>query len=395
MRILRRCLLLSIFAVASALAEDTNTSITINGVTYQDYRWGTVTPTTVSVFHRGGVATIPLEVLSPELQKRFGYRPVDAPAGRPATSGSKVKLKFVKVDSEETNSQDGYGENAVDGNPNTYWHTQWHGNSPGLPHEIIIELIPPSVIKGFTYLPRQDESDHGTIKDYEFYVSDDGKNFGQPVKKGTFEPGREEKVETFAPIKCRFIKLKAISEINGLPWTSAAEIGVIQSGENTDLMPATRIADYICTVADDFIVDVYHNGKIVPDDQRRLLFEIFGATAERIEVPVYKGDWFVFNVANDRLRWNGSYYFAAAGMTFPNAIAFQSKVGDRHWSYCDEVDRVSRFIADPRDHGNPVQSISTPWDQGNDRIKGVTSPAWSGDPVWGRSRLTWIKFVAE
>jgi len=148
---------------------------------------------------------------------------------------AKVKLKFVKVDSEETGSQDGYGENAVDGNPNTYWHTQWHGNSPGLPHEIIIELLPPSVIKGFTYLPRQDESDHGTIKDYELYVSDDGRNFGQPVEKGAFEPGKGAKIETFEPIKCRFIKLKAISEINGLPWTSAAEIRVIQSGEDASV----------------------------------------------------------------------------------------------------------------------------------------------------------------
>jgi len=142
-----------------------------------------------------------------------------------------LKLKVVKVDSEETNGEDGYAANAVDGNPNTYWHTQWHDNSPRLPHEIIIELIPPSVIKGFTYLPRQDESDHGTIKDYEFYVSNAGTNFGQPVKTGTFGPGKEEKMETFKPVKCRFIKLKAISEINGLPWTSAAEIGVIQSGE--------------------------------------------------------------------------------------------------------------------------------------------------------------------
>ena len=148
---------------------------------------------------------------------------------------AKVTLKVVKVDSEETNRHDGYGENAVDGNPNTYWHTQWTSTGPGLPHEIIIELLPPSVIKGFTYLPRQDESDHGTIKDYEFYVSDDGRNFGQPVKKGAFEPGKGEKIETFEPIKCRFIKLKAISEINGLPWTSAAEIRVIQSGEDASV----------------------------------------------------------------------------------------------------------------------------------------------------------------
>jgi hypothetical protein len=153
-----------------------------------------------------------------------------------AAAEAKVILKVASVDSEETDGQDGRGENAVDGNPNTYWHTQWQGNSPGLPHEIIIELLPPAVIKGFTYLPRQDESDHGTIKDYEFYVSDDGRHFGQPVKKGAFAPGKGEQIETFEPIKCRFIKLRAISEINGLPWTSAAEIRVIQNGEDVSVI---------------------------------------------------------------------------------------------------------------------------------------------------------------
>jgi hypothetical protein len=155
-----------------------------------------------------------------------------------------------------------------------------------------------------------------------------------------------------------------------------------------------KIADYITTVADDFIVNVYQNGKVIPDDKRNLLFEKFGATAERIEVPVHKGDWFVFNIANNRLRWNGSYYFAAAGMIGSN-IVFQSKVGDKRWSYCDDADLVSRFISDPHNRGVPVLPISTPWDQGDESMRKVTSPSWSGDPVWGRSRLTWIKFVAE
>jgi phospholipase C len=144
----------------------------------------------------------------------------------------RVVLEFVKADSEETSGEDGYGANAVDDDPGTIWHTKWLNGSPGLPHEIIIELLPPSTIEGFTYLPRQDESDHGTIKDYEFYVSNDGKDFGRPVKKGSFEPGKEKKTETFEPIKCRFIKLRAISEINGLPYTSAAEIGVVPSSED-------------------------------------------------------------------------------------------------------------------------------------------------------------------
>jgi len=157
--------------------------------------------------------------------------PSAAPAttSTPSAASAKIALKVVKVDSEETAGEDGKGANAVDGDPNTIWHTQWQDASPECPHEIVIELTPPSTIKGFTYLPRQDDVENGTIKDYEFYVSDDGQDFGQPVSKGTFESGKEKRTVTFPAKKCRFVKLKALSEINGGAWTSAAEIGVVSN----------------------------------------------------------------------------------------------------------------------------------------------------------------------
>ena len=142
-------------------------------------------------------------------------------------TANKPALKFVKADSEETAGEDGKGANAVDGDTNTIWHTQYTDDTPTCPHEIVIELVTPTTIKGFTYLPRQDDSENGTIKDYEFYVSDDGKDFGQPVSKGTFENSKDLKTATFAPKSARFIKLKALSEVNDAAWTSAAEIGVV------------------------------------------------------------------------------------------------------------------------------------------------------------------------
>jgi len=147
------------------------------------------------------------------------------------SSNKKISLKVVKVDSEETAGEDGKGANAVDGDKETIWHTQWQDATPHLPHEIIIELNPPSSIKGFTYLPRQDEETHGDIKDYEFYVGNDGKDFGEPVKKGTFDEGKNKKTATFDAKSCRFVKLKALSEVAGEDWTSAAEITVIPAGD--------------------------------------------------------------------------------------------------------------------------------------------------------------------
>lgn len=144
-----------------------------------------------------------------------------------STSTNKIKLTVVRVDSEEIDGENGRGTNAVDGNPETFWHTQWQDANPECPHEIVIKLEKPATIKGFTYLPRQDEEVNGTIKDYEFYVSDDGKDFGKPVKKGEFAASKDKKTVTFDPVKCGFIKLRALSEINDAAWTSAAEIGVV------------------------------------------------------------------------------------------------------------------------------------------------------------------------
>jgi phospholipase C len=151
----------------------------------------------------------------------------DNAANAKAVTASQVALTVVKVDSEETAGEDGKGANAVDGDPNTFWHTQWQDANPECPHEIIIKLTPPATIQGFTYLPRQDDSENGTIRDYEFYVSNDGVDFGQPVQKGSFENSKARKTVTFEPMQCQYIKLKALSEVNGEAWTSAAEIGVI------------------------------------------------------------------------------------------------------------------------------------------------------------------------
>ena len=150
------------------------------------------------------------------------------PATAAVASACKSALKVVRVDSEETGGENGRGANAVDGDPNTLWHTQWQDASPECPHEIVIELTPPAPIQGFTYLPRQDESDHGAIKGYEFFTSNDGDDFGRPVAQGEFAEGKDLKTVMFTPKTCRFIKLKALSEINGEAWTTAAEIGVVQ-----------------------------------------------------------------------------------------------------------------------------------------------------------------------
>src|SRR5262245_6570976 len=64
-------------------------------------------------------------------------------------------------------------------------------------------------------------------------------------------------------------------------------------------------AKWLHVCADDFVVEMWKNGRPVPTEKRSLVHEIYGATVERIDLPLVVGDWLVFNVVHNRLRWGG------------------------------------------------------------------------------------------
>jgi hypothetical protein len=156
------------------------------------------------------------------------------------------------------------------------------------------------------------------------------------------------------------------------------------------------IARTLVVVADDFVVDLYHDGMKVPDAKRTLVEEIHGATVERVDLEVREGDWVVFNVVNNRLRWGGALYFAVAGLEAGERGADSGFVStnDLRWSCCDDPLMVPRFLAD-REYlsDRVVQVIENRWPLGDERMAGLV-PGWGGQPIWGDSRNTWIKFRA-
>lgn len=131
------------------------------------------------------------------------------------------------VDSEETARVDRTAENASDGDPSTFWHTAWSSNVTSYPHEIQVDLGASYSINGIRYLPRQDGKENGTIAKYSVYASNDGKTWGNAVAQGTFAKDSTEKEVTFAATTARFVRFVALSEINGGPWTSMAELNII------------------------------------------------------------------------------------------------------------------------------------------------------------------------
>ncbi len=144
----------------------------------------------------------------------------------------KSKWKVVSFSSENTQGEDERAVLAIDDNPATFWHTQWNGAQPGHPHHLAVDMDEQAEISGFTYLPRQDgRQGAGVIAEYEFYLSRDGKDWGQPVARGNFEnidrdpSGRV--VLLPKPAAGRYFKIVSLSAPGSQPYAGAAEIGAL------------------------------------------------------------------------------------------------------------------------------------------------------------------------
>ena len=136
-----------------------------------------------------------------------------------------IQVEVVSASSEEAGS--GSASNLVDGNINTIWHTMYSVTVSKHPHWVDLDAGEVKDIRGFTYLPRQDGS-NGAVKDYTIHISMDAEEWGDPVHKGAFRRGNNEKKVMFdRPVKGRYIRFTALSEQNGQDFASGAEISVI------------------------------------------------------------------------------------------------------------------------------------------------------------------------
>jgi len=148
-------------------------------------------------------ATLKAIAVDPESKQKSGVTSIDFDI-------PKTKWKAIgKITDQEKI------ETIIDGDENTAWST-----SGDKPVDFIIDLGEEVNCKGFKYLPDQRRGDPGIIFNYEFYLSKDGKNWGNPVSAGEFSNIQNSpvwQVREFNSVKCRFVKLRALSpaEENG------------------------------------------------------------------------------------------------------------------------------------------------------------------------------------
>ena len=136
-----------------------------------------------------------------------------------------VPLEVVYASSQEP--REGDAAHLTDGETSTIWHTMYSVTLAKFPHWVDFDAASVKNMKGFTYTPRMDSS-NGYVKDYEIYVSMDGKEWGEPVMKGSFErTGEAHKVMFDKPVKARYIRFRALNEQRGNDYASGSEFGLL------------------------------------------------------------------------------------------------------------------------------------------------------------------------
>lgn len=191
-------------------------------------------------------------------------------------------ISVYYFDSEHTTHENTAATNVIDGDPNTFWHTEWATNYQ-FPHEIVLSADTVYLFSGLIYLPRQ-SGVNGRIDEYEVYVSMDGETWDTiPVASGNWEAGAAEKVVYFdEPVYGQYVKLRTLSELNGNTYASVAELTLLYSDEKIDISTAEITTNTDLTYTGNLIkpipIVVFENDTLIEKiDYTVLYFPFYGA----------------------------------------------------------------------------------------------------------------------
>jgi beta-galactosidase len=135
----------------------------------------------------------------------------------------KYAVKYVS--SQEQGVAD--GDFAIDGDPGTMWHSEYNKTVTKHPHVIEIDLGKDRLFSGITYMPRQDGNSNGRVAKYSVETSADGTNW-TPQAQGVFPDSDEiQSVNFKEPVKARYFRFSALSEVHGQDYASVAELDII------------------------------------------------------------------------------------------------------------------------------------------------------------------------
>ena len=114
--------------------------------------------------------------------------------------------------------------NAIDGDPDTFWHTRWGAIAPSHPHELVVEFKESKRLQGVRLKARSGNA-NGRLAEVSLFVSDHNGNWGKPVvDHAKLASSDDWQVLDFPPVEARFLRLVTHGEVAGQGSASLAEL---------------------------------------------------------------------------------------------------------------------------------------------------------------------------
>jgi alpha-L-fucosidase len=180
----------------------------------------------------GGVITAQVFPLTPEKN--------DSIAGNTVTrvEFGLAKAKWKVIDCDSQDGEEGGPQKAIDDDPSTFWHTRYRDKIDPMPHHIAVDLGEEVTIRGFIYLPRQDQWDGGIFLRAKFEVSQDGKTWKIAADNVGFDnivnSRLQQVVKLPTPMTARYFRLTTLRTANDSNFASAADISVLVQKDSKD-----------------------------------------------------------------------------------------------------------------------------------------------------------------
>ena len=152
----------------------------------------------------------------------------------PLPAAGKGSWSIVDFSTEEAGGEgpvNGYATAAIDGDPLTFWHTNWSGSGSSYPHHLTIDLGEEKNIAGFEIFTRNGDSRGATA--HEFWVSSDNVTFTQVATLGeALDPIDGSLVHVDPITTARYVKYVAAAGPEN--FTFLGELNVIEKLDNSD-----------------------------------------------------------------------------------------------------------------------------------------------------------------
>lgn len=204
----------------------------------------------------------------------------------------KTGWTVISKSSEETIGEgtNGRAQQIIDGDPATYWHSQWKNNKAQLPHTIVVDMLKELPIGGFQI--RQSKSGNYTryIKAYDMYLSTDNNAWTKVYSDNDTPDAETFRVVLDSAVTARYFKI-VVRESRAAegPFVRINEIDMAGAGVITNIHTVGTVGATISV-----------NGRTLsvsaPQDGEKLTVNLYSANGQAVRTYTRPGTYNLTNL---------------------------------------------------------------------------------------------------